>query len=75
MQSLEHRVAKLEAKAYTANIAKLSDSELDAYILTLEDGAPQWWDAILARVARHPSTLPIVHDDPAHKNANDDPDW
>ena len=75
MQSLENRVAKLEAKAFKANLAKLTDAELDEYILTLKDGAPdiltleggspQWWDAVLARVARHPSTFPVVSDEQA----------
>ena len=76
MTSLENRVAKLEAKAYTANLAKLTDAELDEYILTLKDGAPdiltleggspQWWDAVLSRVARHPSAFPIISDEQAY---------
>jgi len=75
MCSLELRVKKLEASAYAANLAKLTDAELDEYILTLKDGAPdiltleggspQWWDAVLARVARHPSAFPIVSDEQA----------
>ena len=64
MSSLELRLRKLEASAYAANVAKFSDAELGDYIRTLELRSPPWWDAVLARVLRHPSTFPIVRDAP-----------
>jgi len=65
--NLENRVARLEAGQAKADMERMNDEELDAYILTLEDGCPSWYDAIIARVMRHPSAFPVVHDDPAHK--------
>lgn len=64
MSSLDLRLKKLEVAASTVHLAKLSDVELDAYILTLIDESPGWYDAIVHRVLRHPSALPVVHDDP-----------
>ena len=64
MSSLDLRLKKLEVAASTVHLAKLSDAELDAYILTLMDESPGWYDAIIHRVLRHPSAFPVVHDDP-----------
>ncbi len=66
MSNLEVRLKRLETAANTVHLAKLSDGELDAHILTLMAGSPVWYDAIIHRVLRHPSALPVVHDDPDH---------
>ena len=64
MASLEKRVAQLEVTQGNTDLKAMTDDELNAYILTLEDGTPRWWDAVLARVMRHPSAMPVVKDDP-----------
>lgn len=64
MSSLEVRLKKLETAASTVHLAKLSDADLDAHILTLLAGSPGWYDAIIHRVLRYPSAFPVVHDDP-----------
>lgn len=66
MSRLDLRLKKLETAASTVHLAKLSDTELDAHILTLMAGSPGWYDAIIHRVMRHPSTFPVVYDDPDH---------
>lgn len=66
MSSLDMRLKKLETAAGTVQLAKLTDTELDSHILTLKDGSPGLYDAIIHRVLRHPSAFPVVHDDPDH---------
>jgi hypothetical protein len=64
MSSLDFRLKKLETAAGTVHLAKLTDTELDSHILTLKDGSPGWYDAIIHKVLRYPSAFPVVHDDP-----------
>lgn len=64
MASLEKRVAQLEVAQGNADLKAMTDDELSAYILILEDGTPRWWDAVLANVMRHPSAFQVVKDDP-----------
>ncbi len=64
MSNLEVRLKRLETSANTVHLAKLSDADLDAHILTLMAGSPGWYDAIIHRVMRYPSAFPVVHDDP-----------
>ena len=64
MSSLDLRLKKLEVAASTVHLAKLSDAALDDHILTLMAGSPGWYDAIIHRVMRYPSTFPVVYDDP-----------
>jgi hypothetical protein len=71
MSSLDLRLKKLETAANTVHLAKLTDTELDSHILTLKDGSPGWYDAIIHRVLRHPSAFPVVHDDPDYLLARD----
>jgi hypothetical protein len=71
MSSLDLRLKKLETAANTVHLAKLTDTELDSHILTLKDGSPGWYDAIIHRVLRYPSAFPVVHDDPDHLLARD----
>ena len=66
MTSLEKRVALLEVTQGNKDLKAMTDDELSAYILTLEKGAPRWWDSVLARVMRHPSAFKVVKDDPDH---------
>jgi hypothetical protein len=66
MSSLDLRLKKLETAASTVHLAKLSDAELDAHILSLMAGSPASYDAIIHRVLRHPSAFPVVYDDPDH---------
>lgn len=67
MLNLESRISRLEAGQAKADLERMNDEELDAYILTLEEGSPDWYETLIARVMRHPSALQVVHDDPAHK--------
>lgn len=71
MATLETRLARLEAAAKTVHLANLSDTELDAHILTLIVGSPCWYDAIVHRVMRYPSAFPVVYDDPDYLIARD----
>ena len=66
MQNLEHRVAKLEADLLKVRFDELSDDELRAHAATLPFKSHKQYEAIIALILRHPSTLPIVYDDPAH---------
>ncbi len=64
MSSLEQRLKRLETAAGTVHLANLSDTELDAHIITLLAGSPGWYDAIIHRVLRYPSAFPVVYNDP-----------
>ena len=64
MPSLEHRVAKLEAQVLNVNLSVLSDEALRAHIQTLPFKSPEGYRATVALVMRHPSTLPVIYDDP-----------
>ena len=64
MTALEHRVAKLEAELLKVRFDDLSDDELRAYAATFPFKSHKQYEAIIALVLRHPSTLPIIHDDP-----------
>ena len=66
MSSLDLRLKKLETAANTVHFAKQSDADLDAHILTLMAGSPGWYDAIIHRVLRYPSAMPVIYDDPDH---------
>lgn len=66
MANLEHRVAALEVTRSTENLKSMTDEELGAHIRSLETGSQQFFSAVIAKILRHPSDLPIV---------NDDPDW
>jgi len=73
--NLENRVARLEAGQAKEDMERMNDEQLDAYILTLEDESSDWYDAIIARVMRHPSAFPVVKDDPAHTGNSSTSDW
>ena len=66
MPSLEHRVAKLEAELLKVRFEELSDDELRAHAYSLPFKSPKQYEAIIALILRHGSTLPIIHDDPAY---------
>lgn len=76
MPSLEKRVAKLEGVRVNADLHAMTDEELSDYLdslrgespalVDLKGGTSRWWDAVLANVARHPSALKVVQDDPAY---------
>ena len=60
MPSRKQRLTHLEGARAKADIKAMSDGELDAYIATV--GAPECYAAMVARVLRHPSVFPVVHD-------------
>ena len=64
MPSLDQRVAFLEGARAHAELKAMTDDELDSYIRTLDPVSPQSFGAVLAKVLRHPSSLPLVKDDP-----------
>lgn len=63
-RDLVKRIALLEKERSKADIGRMTDGELDAHIRTLVSGSSDFYDAVLARVARHPSAFPVVVDDP-----------
>ena len=65
MTDLKQRLTLLEGARAKADIKAMSDDELDTHIRTLGFGTPECYAAIVARVLRHPSVFPVVHDDPA----------
>lgn len=67
MGNLENRVARLESAWATVSLQALSDAELSAHIATLPFKSSEQYGAIISLVLRHPSTIPVVKDDPAHK--------
>jgi len=75
MRNLETRLAKLEAELMKVRLEELSDDELRAHAAIFPFKSPKQYEAIIALILRHGSTLPTIHDDPAHKNSNSDPDW
>ena len=70
--SLEKRIALLETARVKSNLKAMTDEELDVYIKTLEVGSPAFYDAMIARVLRHPSAFPVVVDDPEHVGGGHD---
>jgi hypothetical protein len=81
MGSLEKRVAQIEGARAHTDLKALSDQELDAHIGTLDWGVPsgkevQYWGtprllaAVLEKILRHGSSLPIVVNDPERKAKN-----
>ena len=75
MGSLKKRVAQIERACSHTDLKALTDQELDAHIGTLDWGVPsgkevQYWgtprllDAVMEKILRHGSSLPIVVDDP-----------
>ena len=64
MASLERRLALLERARSNTDLRDMTDEELDAYIRVLDPGSPQFFRFAIARVMRHPSTLPLVEIDP-----------
>lgn len=66
MLNLESRVSKLEAVLSKVTLSELTDDQLRAHIDTLPSGSRAMYEAVIALVLRHPSTLPIIHDDPAY---------
>ncbi|MEO7128811.1 MAG: hypothetical protein ABI040_08115 [Rhodoferax sp.] len=66
MANLEQRIALLESARVQTNLKVMTDEELDAHMRTLEAGSPAFYDAVLARVHRHPSFISVVVDDPEY---------
>ena len=60
---LKRRVALLESAKAEADIKSMTDEELEARIRTLSAGSPGFYETVLARIGRHPSTIPVVADD------------
>lgn len=70
--NLEKRVALLETARVKSNLKAMTDVELGEYIKALEVGSPAFYDAVIARVLRHPSAFPVVVDDPEHAGGGHD---
>ena len=81
MGNLEKRVAQIEGARAHTDLKALSDQELDAHIKTLDWGVPSgqevpYWGsprllaAVIEKVLRQGSSLPIVVDDPERKAKN-----
>ena len=60
---LKRRVALLESAKAKVDLKSLTDEELDARIRTLTAGSSGFYETVLARICRHPSTIPVVADD------------
>ncbi len=66
MQNLEARVARLESAQSTADLKAMTDCELRDHIGTLPFQSKEGYVAIFELIGRHPSALPVVHDDPRY---------
>ena len=66
---LQSRIERLEALAQRVYLANLTDDELWDHIATLPLKSSEWYGAVIGLVLRHPSTLPIVRDDPEYFSA------
>ena len=66
MANLERRIAALERARLPADLKSMTDEELDPPIRTLEASSAAFYDAVLARVHRHPSFFPVVVNDPEY---------
>ncbi len=66
MSNIETRLAKLEAELLKVRFDDLSDDELMAHAATFPFKSPKQYEAIIALILRHGSTLPIIYDDPAY---------
>lgn len=66
MQSLENRVAKLEAELLQVRFDDLTDDELRVHAYSFPFKSPKQYEAIIALILRHGSALPVIHDDPAY---------
>ncbi len=66
MTDLKQRLTLLEGARAKADIKAMSDDELDTHIRTLGFATPECYAAIVARVLRHSSVFPVVHDAPAY---------
>lgn len=64
MQSLEKRVSMLEGARAMVNLKTMTDAELNAYAGTCEYGSKEMYVALVTLVNRHPSTIPVIKDDP-----------
>lgn len=63
MKSLEKRVSKLESIRPPLDLTTMSDEELMAHADTLPAGSTEQIKAVLTKILRHGSTLPIVYED------------
>jgi len=59
MATLQQRLTALEGKQASADLAGMTDAELDAHLGTLQPGSPQWFRVMLAGIRRKGSKLPI----------------
>ena len=59
MATIEKRLKELESKQSSADLAEMTDSELDAHLGALKAGSPEWFRAMLAGIWRRGSKLPI----------------
>ncbi len=66
MPDVRRRLLKLEASHRVINLKIMTDAQLDAYINSFEIASDECVTAIVVRIGRHGSTLPIVHDDPEY---------
>lgn len=62
--NIKKRIECLESVQTKADLAAMTDEQPDAHIRTLEFKSPESYSAIVTKVLRHPSTLPIVRDVP-----------
>lgn len=59
MATIEKRLMALEGKQSSADLAGMTDSELDARLGTLQPGTPEWFGVLLAGIWSKGSRLPI----------------
>ena len=59
MTNFKQRLTTLEGIRAKADMQAMTDAELDAHISTLEFGSTECYSAIVARVLRHPSAMPV----------------
>jgi hypothetical protein len=64
MPRLEKRVLMLEKEATHADLEAMTDDELLAHASRFPMFSREMYAALLTKVGRYPSALPVVHNDP-----------
>jgi len=59
MATIQKRLTVLESKQANADLAGMTDAELDACLGALQAGSPQWFKALMAGIWRKGSRLPL----------------
>ena len=60
MATLNKRLTALEGKLSSSDLDEMTNSELDAYLAALKSGSHEWFRALLSKIWRRGSRLPLA---------------